>query len=95
VQVRYKTPPTGGSDGFHQGWCNSLQFVNKTLQKRQIVLVSDAFSKDLELPAVLFFLDEVDAVSGNSARQSLGSYVTQMDAQLPPARQRRSIGHFP
>ena len=33
---------------FHQGWCNSPSCVNETLQKRQIVLVSDPFNKESE-----------------------------------------------
>jgi len=31
--------------GFHQGWCNSPCCVNETLQKPEIVLVSDPFTK--------------------------------------------------
>jgi len=41
---------------FHQGWCNSLSCVNETLQKLEIVLVSDPFTKDSEHTAELSFL---------------------------------------
>ena len=33
---------------FHQGWCNSRSYVNETLQRLEIVLVSDPFTKDSE-----------------------------------------------
>jgi hypothetical protein len=37
---------------FHQRWCNSPGYVNETLQKLEIVLVSDPFTKDSEHAAV-------------------------------------------
>jgi len=44
---------SGLRNGFHQGWCNSQTIVNETLQRPQIVLVSDPFTKDSDDPAVL------------------------------------------
>ena len=47
--------PDDSRGWFHQGWCNSLSYVNETLQKLQIVLVSDPFNKDFEHTALLSF----------------------------------------
>jgi hypothetical protein len=61
-------------DGFHQGWCNSSVNVNRTLQKLEIVLVSDPFTKDSEGSAVPVSFNKVDASSGGPARPSLGRF---------------------
>jgi hypothetical protein len=37
---------------FHHGWCNTPAYMNTTLHKPQIVLVSDPFTKDSAHPAV-------------------------------------------
>ena len=50
-----KSVPESSRRWFHQGWCNSRSYVNETLQKLQIVLVSDPFSKDSEHAAQLSF----------------------------------------
>jgi hypothetical protein len=53
---------------FHQGWCNSLSCVNETLQKFEIVLVSDPFTKDSERTAELSFLSTKSMqISGDPA----------------------------
>jgi hypothetical protein len=59
-----KTRREGHWSGFHQGWCNSLVFVNRTLQKLKIVLVSDPFTKDSGHSAVPDFFNKVDAKFG-------------------------------
>jgi hypothetical protein len=46
--VTFELSPDTLPNWFHQAWCNSLSYVNETLQKLQIVLVSDPFSKDSE-----------------------------------------------
>lgn len=72
--VHIKTQREGHWSGFHQGWCNSPGFMNRTLQKLEIVLVSDPFTKDSEHSAVPVFFNKVDASSGDPARPSLGRF---------------------
>jgi hypothetical protein len=53
---------------FHQRWCNSPGYVNETLQKLEIVLVSDPFTKDSEHTAELSFLSTKSMqISGDPA----------------------------
>jgi len=54
----------GDWSGFHHLWCNSFDFMNRTLQKLEIVLVSDPFTKDSEHSAVPEFFNKVDAKFG-------------------------------
>ena len=64
VRCVEKASPVGHWNGFHHHWCNSIEFVNETLQNFKIVLVSDPFTKDSEHPAVLSFACEVDVKFG-------------------------------